>query len=166
MEGPHRLDDRDIRILSLLSREGRITKAALARRVNLTPTPCWERLRRLEKAGLIRAYRAEIELARLAPHVVVFVMVELERHRLESFQAFERAIGLHDEVVAAWAIGGGFDYLLQVITRDIDSYQRLVDALLDARLGMRRYFSYIVTKEAKRGGPPPFAALLPGAETD
>ncbi len=166
MPGPIPLDDRDIRILSVLSREGRISKAELARRVNLTPTPCWERLRRLEATGLVRAYRAEIELARLAPHVVVFVMVELERHRNESFQAFERTIARHDEVVAAWAIGGGFDYLLQVITRDIDSYQRLVDALLDAHLGMRRYFSYIVTKEAKRCGPPPLAALLRVEETD
>jgi Lrp/AsnC family transcriptional regulator, regulator of ectoine-degradation genes len=57
------LDDRDLAILSILSRDGRIAKAELARRVNLSPTPCWARLARLEAAGLIRGYRADIALA-------------------------------------------------------------------------------------------------------
>ena len=153
------LDDRDLQILAVLSREGRISKTELARRVNLSATPCWERMKRLEQAGLIRGYRAEVALARIAAHVVVFVMVELDSHRTESFQAFERAVARQDEITAAWAIGGGFDYLLQVVTRDIDSYQRLIDGLLAAHLGVRRYFTYVVTKEAK-AGPPPLAALV------
>lgn len=153
------LDDRDLQILSVLSREGRISKAELARRVNLSATPAWERMKRLEDAGLIRGYRAEIALARVAPHVVVFVMIELESHRPESFQTFERTVALHDEITAVWAIGGGFDYLAQVVTRDIDSYQRLIDALLAQRAGVRRYFTYVVTKDVK-AGPPPFAELL------
>ena len=153
------LDDRDLQILSILSRGGRISKVDLARRVNLSATPCWERLRRLEKSGLIRGYRADVALAKVAPHVVVFVVAELETHRAESFQAFERAVGRYDEIVFCWAIGGGFDYLLQIVTRDIDSYQRLVDALLAAELGLKRYFTYIVTKEVK-AGPAPLAELL------
>jgi len=148
------LDARDLRILAVLSREGRISKTELARRVNLSATPCWERMRRLERAGLIRGYHADVDLARIAPHVVVFVTVELESHRPENFQSFEIAVGRHDEVVAAWALGGGFDYLLKVVTRDIDSYQRLIDTLLAARLGMRRYFTYVVTKDVKAGAPP------------
>lgn len=159
-----RLDDRDLQILSVLSREGRISKTELARRVNLSATPCWERMRRLEHAGLIRAYHADVDLARIAPHVVVFVMVELESHRTETFQSFEIAVGRHEEIVAVWALGGGFDYLLKVIARDIDSYQRLIDALLAARLGLRRYFSYVVTKDVK-AAPPPIEALCdPAAE--
>jgi Lrp/AsnC family transcriptional regulator of ectoine degradation len=153
------LDDRDIAILSVLSREGRISKTELARRVNLSATPCWERLRRLEASGLIRGYRAEIDLERIAPHVVVFVTVELESHRRENFQAFERTIARHDEIVACWAIGGGFDYLMQVVARDVAAYQGLIDALLSARIGLKRYFSYIVTKDAKHAQPP-LAALL------
>ncbi|MEW5425105.1 Lrp/AsnC family transcriptional regulator [Amorphus sp. 3PC139-8] len=153
------LDDRDIQILSILSREGRIAKVDLARRVNLSTTPCWERLRRLESAGLVRGYHADISLAKLAPHVVVFVVAELENHRAESFQAFERAVATHDEIVCCWAIGGGFDYLLQIITRDIDSYQRLIDSLLAPELRLKRYFTYIVTKEVK-AGPAPLAMLL------
>ncbi len=156
------LDDRDLRILSILGREGRISKTELARRVNLSATPCWERLRRLEEAGLIRGYRAEVALGKIAPHVVVFVTVELESHRPENFQAFELAMGRHDEIVAAWALGGGYDYLLQVITRDIDSYQRLIDALLAARIGMRRYFTYVVTKDVKASAPPLEALAAPG----
>lgn len=154
------LDDRDVKILQILSREGRISKVELARRVNLSATPCWERLKRLEEAGLITGYRAEIALSRLGPSVTVFVAVELETHRAGSFRAFEEAVGRQDEIVACWALGGGFDYLLQVITSDIDSYQRLIDALLGQPIGLRRYFSYIVTKEVKSAGTPPLDLLM------
>lgn len=159
------LDDRDLQILSVLSREGRISKTELARRVNLSATPAWERMKRLEDAGLIRGYRAEVALARVAPHVAVFVMIELDSHRPEDFQVFERAVALHDEITAVWAIGGGFDYLAQVVTRDIDSYQRLIDALLAQRVGVRRYFTYVVTKDVK-AAPPPLGALLAPTQED
>lgn len=154
------LDDRDIRILAVLSREGRISKTDLASRVNLSPTPCGERLKRLEAAGLIRGYHADIALGRIVPHVTVFVAIELESHRAETFQIFERAVARHDEVVACWSVGGGFDYLAQVVTRDIDRYQHLIDTLLDARIGVKRYFSYIMTKEVKGPTAPPIEALL------
>lgn len=159
---PLALDDRDIAILSILTREGRISKADLARRVNLSPTPCWQRLNRMEEAGLIRGYRAEVALARLAQHVVVFVTIELESHRAESFQTFERAVARIDEITFCWALGGGYDYLMQVITRDVASYQGLMDTLLESRAGVKRYFSYIVTKDVKSAAPP-LAALLDGS---
>ena len=119
-----KLDDRDIAILRILSTEGRITKTALAERIGLSPTPAWDRLKRLEQAGLIEGYRAEIALKKLAPHVTVFVAAELADHTGPSFRAFEAAVMRYDEVVACWALGGGFDYLLQIVTRDIDAYQR------------------------------------------
>lgn len=156
---PVALDDRDLAILSILTREGRIAKAELARRVNLSPTPCWQRLARMEKAGLIQGYRAEVALGHLAQHVVVFVTVELDSHRAESFQTFERAVATLDEVTGCWALGGGYDYLLQVITRDVAAYQALMDALLERRAGVNRYFSYIVTKAVK-AAPPPLGFLL------
>ncbi len=155
-----RLDDRDIAILRVLSTEGRITKAALAERIGLSPTPAWERLRKLEQAGLIEGYRAEIALRKLGPHVTVFMAAELADHTGPSFRAFEAAAKRYDEVVACWALGGGFDYLLQIVTRDIDAYQRLIDAMLDARIGLARYFTYIVTKPVKGPAAPPFEALL------
>jgi Lrp/AsnC family transcriptional regulator of ectoine degradation len=154
-----KLDDRDLKILSILGREGRISKAELAKRVNLSAAPTWERLKRLENAGIIAGYRAAVELRKLAPHVTVFMAAELESHRAEDFQAFERVLAPLDEVVACWAVGGGFDYVLQVVTRDIDSYQRLVDYLLEARVGLARYFTYVVTKAVK-ASPPPLERLV------
>lgn len=154
-----KLDDRDLKILSILGREGRISKTDLAKRVNLSPTPCWERLKRLEQAGVITGYTAEVSLADLTPHVNVLVLAELENHRAETFSAFEQAIGLYDEITECWALGGGFDYLFQVVTRDINSYQRLIDDLLSRKAGLARYFTYIVTKKIK-SAPIPLAQLM------
>lgn len=154
-----RLDARDLEILRVLSSEGRITKAALAERVNLSPTPCWERLKKLEKAGLIEGYRAEINLRKLGPHLTVFVAAELSDHTAASFQVFEAAMQRFDEVLACWALGGGFDYLLQILTRDIDTYQRLIDEMLNARIGLSKYFTYVVTKPVKGHGVPPLSLI-------
>lgn len=156
----HRLDDRDLAILKTLSAEGRISKTELADRIGLSPTPCWNRLKRLEKIGVIESYRAVINLRKLGPYVTVFVVAELSDHTAAKFRAFEQAISRIDEITACWALGGGFDYLLQIITRDIDAYQRLLDDLLEARIGLARYFTYIVTKPVKAGGVPPFDSLL------
>ncbi len=148
--------------MSVLSQDGRITKAALAERIGLSPTPCWERLNRLEKAGFIEGYGARINLKKLAPHVTVFVAAEIADHTAASFRAFESAMQRYDEVVACWALGGGFDYILQIVTRDIDAYQRLIDEMLDARIGLSRYFTYIVTKPVKGAAMPPLEILLSG----
>lgn len=152
-----KLDDRDIKILSILAKEGRISKTDLAKRVNLSPTPCWERLKRLEKTGIISGYRAEIALGDLGPHVTVFVLAELDNHKAETFTAFEDAIGHYNEITECWALGGGFDYLFQVIATDIDAYQRLMDDLLSRKAGLARYFTYIVTKKIKNASTPPLA---------
>jgi Lrp/AsnC family transcriptional regulator of ectoine degradation len=155
-----KLDDRDIAILRVLATEGRITKSALADRIGLSPTPCWERLAKLERAGLIEGYGARFNLRKLGPSVTVFVVVELADHTAGSFRAFEAAMQRYDEVTGCWALGGGYDYLMQVVTRDIEAYQALIDAMLDARLGLTRYFSYVVTKPVKPLSAPPFELLL------
>ncbi|MBY6058188.1 Lrp/AsnC family transcriptional regulator [Leisingera daeponensis] len=154
------LDQRDLDILRVLSTEGRITKAALAERIGLSPTPCWDRLKKLERSGLIEGYGARINLRKLAPHVTVFVAAEIADHTAASFRAFEVAMQRYEEVTACWALGGGFDYLLQIVTRDIDAYQRLIDEMLDARIGLSRYFTYVVTKPVKGAGAPPLDILL------
>ncbi|MDN2568194.1 Lrp/AsnC family transcriptional regulator [Aquibium sp. A9E412] len=161
-----KLDDRDLKILSILRAEGRISKAALAERVNLTAAPCWERLKRLEKAGIITGYHADVALRKIAPHIVVFMAVELEGHRAENFQVFERAVARIDEIVGCWAVGGGFDYIVQVVTTDIDAYQRLVDELLEAGIGLSRYFTYVVTKPVKQSKALPLGRLVAGAQKD
>lgn len=159
-----RLDARDLDILRVLSAEGRITKAALADRVGLSPTPCWERLKKLEKAGVIESYRAQINLAKLGPNITIFVAAELTDHTAASFRKFEAAMSRYDEVTACWALGGGFDYLLQIVTRNIDTYQRLLDDMLDARIGLARYFTYIVTKSVKGPATPPLSLIVGGQD--
>jgi len=76
-------------------------------------------------------------------------LVELDSHRASSFQAFERTVSSVPEITGCWALGGGYDYLMRVVTRDIDAYQRLIDDLLERRAGIARYLSYIVTKEIR-----------------
>jgi len=144
-----RLDAIDLKILATLQSQGRITKAALASAVNLSPTPCWERLKRLEQSGLIHGYRAEIDLDKLGAVATILVEIVLKQHRYEDFQRFETAIRQVDEVVACYATGGGIDYLLEVTAPDIDGYQRLIDRLLLAEIGIDRYFTYIVTRVVK-----------------
>jgi Lrp/AsnC family transcriptional regulator of ectoine degradation len=155
-----KLDDRDLKILAILREDGRVSKAELAKRINLSAAPCWERLKRLERAGIVTGYRATVTLKKIAPHITVLMAAELENHRSEDFQRFERSVERFDEIVACWAVGGGFDYILQIVTRDIDSYQRLVDQLLEMRIGMARYFTYVVTKQVKDSPTLPFDALV------
>ncbi len=154
-----RLDDRDLAILRVLSREGRISKTALADQVGLSATPCWNRLKRLEQSGLISGYGARINLRKIGSHVTVFVAVELSDHTAASFQAFEAGVQRLEEIVGCWGLGGGFDYLMQVVTKDIDAYQRLMDRMLEERIGLSRYFTYIVTKPVKNFGLPPLDLL-------
>lgn len=162
-----KIDDRDLKILQILSRDGRIKVSDLAKQLNLSATPCWERLRRLEKAGIVKSYHAEIALEKVADYMCTFVVLELENHRAESFQTFEREIDKHPEIMACWAIGGGYDYLMQVITSNVEKYQELMDKLLDRRVGISQYSTYIVTKSIKLNAPPPFDALsLTGTKID
>lgn len=153
------VDERDLAILSVLARHGRITKAELAERAGLGTTACADRLIRLEREGVISGYRAQIDLKMLMPYLQVFVTVELTNHNAAGFQIFEGAVANEPEIVQCWALGGGLDYLLQIICRDVDSYQRFMDHLLDRRIGLKRYFTYIVTKSVKEA-PVDIAQLL------
>ena len=144
-----KLDDRDLKILSILQTEGRITKAALAERISLSPTPCWDRLKRLEAAGIIEGYNAQISINSFGPLTVIFMQAELESHQDHDFKQFEAAIQRIPEIVSCWAVGGGVDYFLQFATKDVEAYQNLVDQILKQNIGLKRYFTYIVTKQVK-----------------
>jgi Lrp/AsnC family transcriptional regulator of ectoine degradation len=144
-----RLDARDVKILAILQREGRISKAALAERVNLSATPCWERLRRLEEAGIIESYGAQISVKVFGPVATVFVEIEIESHRSEDFARFEGAVARIPEIVECWAVGGGIDYLCKVVVRNLTDYQALIERMLGDQVGIRRYYSYVVTSAVK-----------------
>ena len=155
-----KLDPIDLKILDAIQRDGRITKLALAEAVGLSPTPCWMRLARLEKAGIVSGYHARIAMRVIAPVATVLMEVTLASHRQADFDRFERAIRDIPEIVACWSVGGGVDYLMKIMARDIDAYQRLVDALLERELGIDRYFTYIVIKTVKEETVLPIGELV------
>lgn len=155
-----KLDAIDIRILAVIQREGRITKLALADRVGLSPTPCWLRLKRLEQAGIVTGYQARLQLRQVVPLTTVMVEITLGGHRQADFDRFERTIRTAPEVVACWSVGGGVDYILKVVARDVDAYQRLVDAWLEQEIGIARYFTYIVTRTVKEEPDLPAETLV------
>jgi Lrp/AsnC family transcriptional regulator of ectoine degradation len=161
-----RLDDRDIAILKILQKEGRITKAALAERVNLSPTPCWARLQRLEQSGLIESYEARLSVKAFSSFSTVLMEAELDSHRAEDFDRFEAAVQDIPEILECWAVGGGIDYILKIVTKDVDGYQRLVDRMLESKIGLRRYFTYVVTKPVKQETALPIDLLFDGSSSE
>ena len=157
----HKLDQTDLKILDAIQRDGRITKLALAEKVGLSPTPCWMRLRKLEKVGIVAGYHAHLNLRSVAPLATVLMEITLGAHRQADFDRFERTVRDIPEIVACWSVGGGVDYVLKVVARDIDHYQRLVDSLLDREIGIDRYFTYIVTRTVKEETALPLSDILP-----
>ncbi len=145
-----KLDRYDLKILDILSRDGRITKSKLAEAINLSVSPCWERVKRLEKAGVIEGYTARINADVLVPRNPVWVQIELKQHNADSFARFEALVMQTPEVTECVAVGGGVDYLVKFEARTIDSYQRLMDKWLVSDAGIERYFTYIVTKTVKK----------------
>ena len=147
------LDAIDIRILSAVQRHGPLSKTRLSEIVNLSPTPCWARLTRLKAAGLIRGYRAEIALDRIAEVTQVVVTVSLTHRRKADFDRFEAHIRNRDEITECVATGGGMDYVLKVATPGMAAFQSLMESLLAAEIGIDRYMTYIVTRQVKSAPP-------------
>lgn len=143
------LDAADIRILSAIQKHGQLSKTKLAEIVNLSPTPCWERLSRLKSAGFIRGYRGDIALDRIGNFAQVVVTVSLTHHRKSDFDRFEARIRALDEVTECIATGGGMDYVMKVFSPNLAAFQNLMESLLAAELGIDRYMTYIVTREIK-----------------
>ncbi len=153
MRGKHGLDATDIRILSAVQKHGQLSKTQLAELVNLSPTPCWERLTRLKAAGFIRGYRADIALELIADFTRVVVMVSLTQHRKADFDRFEAHIRGIDAITHCVATGGGIDYVLTVHVPGLVAFQVLMDDLLAAEIGIQRYYTYIATRLVKNGYP-------------
>lgn len=146
MAGAPKLDRIDINILSTLQKQGNITNVNLAEAVGLSPSPCLQRVKRLEKAGYIENYRAVINLKKLADHVIVFTEVTLADHRRKDFVKFENEIRQHDHVVECHLLSGGYDYLLKFVARSVSQYQEIMEDMLERNLGIDKYFSYVVIK--------------------
>lgn len=155
-----RLDRIDLKILARLQRQGRMTNVTLAEAVGLSASPCLLRVKRLEKAGFITGYGAQINLAKLGETVSIFTEVTLADHRLDDFARFEAEIRNVDSLVECHLISGGYDYLLKFVTRGVGQYQEVVEDLLRREIGIAKYFSYIVIKSPIVKPYLPLAALF------
>ena len=155
----YKLDERDIQILSILQSEGRITKTALADKLNLSLTPSWDRLQRLEEAGIIDSYGAKLSSSFLSNFHLVITEVELESHKQGQFARFEEAIMGFDEVLSCWSVGGGLDYILKVLVKDVVDYQDFLKRVLKADIGLRCYFSYAVLDRIKDTDMVPYSLI-------
>ncbi|CAA0106943.1 MULTISPECIES: Lrp/AsnC family transcriptional regulator [Zhongshania] len=121
------LDGYDRRILEALQEDGRLSNQDLADRIGLSPSPCLRRVRRLEEAGLIGAYRAVLNARALGLNLMAFIQISMDRHTPERFENFERHVGDYPEVLECHLITGqSADYLLKVIVADMDGFQALL----------------------------------------
>lgn len=155
------LDPTDIRILVAVQMHGPLSKTKLSEIVNLSPTPCWDRLNRLKAAGFIRGYHADIALDRIGDFTQVVLTVSLTHHRKSDFDRFEAHILKLDDITECIATGGGMDYVLKVVSPSMAAFQTLMESLLAAELGIDRYMTYIVTREIK-STPPNLERLTAG----
>lgn len=144
-----KLDRYDLAILLELQQNGRISKRELAARIGLSVSPCWVRMRKLEEMGYVKGYSADIDLRRIAQFCYVTTLVSLETHQASDFARFEAAVSGVPQVVHCEAVIGEIDYILNFIAVDIDHYQRLIDELLDANIGIHKYSSNVRSKLIK-----------------
>ena len=146
MTAPAKLDRIDLKILAELQKNGRITNVDLADAVGLSPSPCLTRVKRLEQAGYIAGYGAQLELRKLGDVLLVFTEMTLSDHRRDDFARFEAAIRNIPEIVECHLVSGGYDYLLKFITNGVNHYQSVIESMLERNIGIEKYFSYIVIK--------------------
>jgi DNA-binding Lrp family transcriptional regulator len=149
-----RLDRIDLKILAALQADARMTNQALADAVGLSPSPCLQRVKRLEGRGILKGYLARVTLDGIAHSVTVIAAVSLESHARDQFDRFEAAAAAISELVEAYKVSGPFDYFLRFVCADVQTYERISDELLrDGPQGMK-VSSHVVLQETK-----PFAGF-------
>ena len=123
---PKKIDSTDLRILDLLQRDASLASAEIASRVGLSPSPCWRRIQRLEREGVIRARVALLDPEALGFGVVVFASVKLSAHGRQALPQFEAAVKEYAQVMECYTVAGEVDFLLRVATHDMHSYERFL----------------------------------------
>ena len=156
-----KLDRIDRHILELLQADGRMTNIELARRVGLSPPPCLRRVRSLEEAGLIRGYHAELAAEALGFGVTVFAQIGLQSQAEIDLKAFETLIAGWPEVREAHMLAGETDFILKIVARDWDSYQRFLSTRLTPAPNVAHVKSALVLRVSKSAPGVPFAGSPP-----
>ncbi|PKA43062.1 Lrp/AsnC family transcriptional regulator [Rhizobium sullae] len=141
-----KLDRIDIAILCELQKNGRVTNTELAKLVDLSPSPCLMRVRKLQAEGYICGYSAQINLARLGQVVTVFTEVTLRNHRQIDLARFIAAIDKLESAIECHVVSGGYDYLVKFVTSGLAEYQTIMECLIDRDVGIDRYLSFVVLK--------------------
>lgn len=155
------VDEIDLRILAALQRQGRSTFQRLSAQVGLSPRPCLERVRRLERDGIITRYRARIDVHRLASVVVAIVQLRVRQGR-EIRARFEQRMRSCPQVMECFEVSGTFDYVLRVVSSSVAACAELTESWInDTSLHVERVESSIVLRTPKDDGLYPIDSVLP-----
>lgn len=158
-----KLDRIDIKILNELQKNGRITNVELAELVNLSPSPCLMRVKKLQEEGYILGYAGLINVAKLGQTLTVFTEITLKNHRQADFARFLAAIEKVHSVVECHLVSGGYDYLVKFVTSGIEDYQQTMERLIDLDVGIDKYFSFVVLKTPIAKAQLPLTKLFPAS---
>ncbi|MEN8426761.1 Lrp/AsnC ligand binding domain-containing protein [Acinetobacter schindleri] len=144
-----KLDRIDRMILYILQRDGRIAISELAARVNLSTTPCSERVKRLERDGIIMGYYARLNPEKLERNLLVFLEIKLSAKSGDVFEQVARDLSEIPEVLECHLISGDFDYLVKARLKEMSAYRRLLGDLLKKLPSSASSHSYVVMEEVK-----------------
>jgi Lrp/AsnC family transcriptional regulator of ectoine degradation len=144
------LDSFDLQILAALQRDGRMTKVKLAEIIGLSPTPCGSRIERLEAAGLIRGYHADLDLTQLTGLTRFRLTLAIRNWTLAKAQRFEAALAKVSNVIECEAVLGDIDYILTVLASNVAHYQEIINTILGALPDEIDFTTYPVSKRIKR----------------
>ena len=144
-----KLAKQDIQILKLLQRDATASTASIAEQINVSQSPCWRRINRLEQEGLIKGKVALLDREALGMEVVVFATVNLTSTGRQNLLEFEQDIVRYPEVVECYTMTGIWDYMLKIITRDIRHYEEFVRNTLTTSPSIRELHSHMAVTEIK-----------------
>ena len=156
----HKLGKQDIEILKLLQKDASISTATIAERINISQSPCWRRINRLEQEGIIRERVALLDRAALGMDVVVFATINLTGTGRQNLEAFEREIVRHPEVMECYTMTGIWDYMLKIVTKDIRHYEKFVRNTLTESPAIRELHSHMAVTEIKNSTEMPLDTQL------
>src|SRR6185312_12818227 len=148
-ESVHALDKIDRRILDLLQQNGRLSMTELADAVGLTVTPCIERVRRLERDGVIMGYHARVAPAALDAGLLVFVEISMSSKSERTFEEFRREVLCVPQVLECHLVSGDFDYMIKARIKEISQYRNLLGDILLRLPGVTQTRSCVVMEEVK-----------------
>ncbi|MEN4609767.1 MULTISPECIES: Lrp/AsnC family transcriptional regulator [Pantoea] len=143
------LSSTDMKILEILQDDARVTNQVLAEKINISASPCWRKVRKLEEDNVIQGYRAVLDRKKIGLGVMVFIRVVIDSHSEAEARKFEEEVTALEDVVACYSIGGDADFLLQVVASDLDSYADFAMSVVRRLPGIKEMQSMFVLKEIK-----------------